>query len=260
MHFHLKVHCYWLYFRVYRPQTHFGAYMTAEALKLRTEDTFETNIQADAQASAVAAFKKARAVALPFHHWLFEDAIPKALCHEIITLPIEAARIEETYGKRDSHNDSRRFFDPALQQKRHVVHEVATLFQSKPVVRSLESLCGVSFKGSYLRIEYCQDREGFWLEPHMDIKEKIITMQIYLNTASDAATLGTDLYDNDKKPFSTAPSTLGQGMIFIPKEPNSWHGFEKRPIKDVRRSLIINYVTGDWRSRHELSFPEQPIS
>ena len=98
------------------------------------------------------------------------------------------------------------------------------------------------------------------LKPHMDIKEKFITLQLYLNTGTSAEKLGTDLYDNDKKHFSSAPSELGDGMLFVPKEPESWHGFEKRHIPDVRRSLIINYVTDDWRSRHELSFPDQKVS
>jgi hypothetical protein len=84
-------------------------------------------------------------------------------------------------------------------------------------------------------------------------------MQIYLNTDPDADTLGTDMYDKDKKWHSRAPGAMGNGMIFLPPEPASWHGFEKRPIADVRRSLIVNYVTDDWRARHELAFPESPV-
>ena len=41
-------------------------------------------------------------------------------------------------------------------------------------------------------------------------------------------------------------------MIFIPGD-DTWHGFIKRPIKGVRRSLIVNYVTGAWRDRYELA-------
>ena len=41
---------------------------------------------------------------------------------------------------------------------------------------------------------------------------------------------------------------------------NTYHGFEKRPIKGVRTSLIINYVTNEWRAREQLSFPETPIT
>ena len=33
------------------------------------------------------------------------------------------------------------------------------------------------------------------------------------------------------------------------------HGFEKRQIKGVRTSLIINYVTNEWRAREQLVLP-----
>jgi hypothetical protein len=40
---------------------------------------------------------------------------------------------------------------------------------------------------------------------------------------------------------------------------NTYHGFEKRTINGVRKSIIINYVTDEWRAREQLSFPEAPI-
>jgi len=47
-------------------------------------------------------------------------------------------------------------------------------------------------------------------------------------------------------------------MVFVPAD-NTWHGFEKRRIEGVRRSVILNYVTHDWRAREQLSFPESPV-
>jgi hypothetical protein len=93
----------------------------------------------------------------------------------------------------------------------------------------------------------------------MDIKEKRITIQIYLNTGPDAASLGTDLYRPDKSWHSRAEATSGKALVFLSREPESWHGFEKRAAPSLRRSLIVNYVSADWRSRHELSFPDAPI-
>jgi hypothetical protein len=48
-------------------------------------------------------------------------------------------------------------------------------------------------------------------------------------------------------------------MVFVPSN-NTYHGFEKRPIKGVRTSLIINYVTNEWRAREQLAFPDAPIA
>ena len=47
-------------------------------------------------------------------------------------------------------------------------------------------------------------------------------------------------------------------MIFIPSN-NTFHGFEPRTIPGVRKSLIINYVTNEWRAREQLAFPDQPV-
>ena len=47
-------------------------------------------------------------------------------------------------------------------------------------------------------------------------------------------------------------------MIFVPAD-DTFHGFERRPIKGVRKSLIINYVTDEWRAREQLAFGEAPI-
>jgi hypothetical protein len=230
--------------------------MSAQTMQLSPMESSEKTVIAD----AVSAFKKAELKTVPYKYWLFENALPMQLCRDIISLPIEPAGEYDTQGKRDSHNELRRFASPEMQKEFGVFADLAHLFQNKEVIQSLETLCDVSFSGSYLRIEYCQDKNGFWLEPHMDIKEKLVTIQIYLNTSPDAATLGTDIYNADKSHFGTASSRINQGMIFVPKEPNSFHGFEKRPILHTRKSLIINYVTDDWRARHELAFPNHKIA
>ena len=46
--------------------------------------------------------------------------------------------------------------------------------------------------------------------------------------------------------------------MFVPSN-ISFHGFEKRKIDGVRKSIIINYVTNEWRAREQLAFPTQPI-
>ena len=47
-------------------------------------------------------------------------------------------------------------------------------------------------------------------------------------------------------------------MIFVPSN-DTWHGFESRPINGVRKSIIINYVTQEWRAREQLAFPNQTV-
>jgi hypothetical protein len=40
---------------------------------------------------------------------------------------------------------------------------------------------------------------------------------------------------------------------------STWHGFVKRPINGLRKSVILNYVTRDWRAREQLSFPDATV-
>ena len=55
-----------------------------------------------------------------------------------------------------------------------------------------------------------------------------------------------------------APGTFNAGLVFIPGA-DTWHGFARRPIRGVRRSVIINYVKPEWRARHELAYPSAPV-
>ena len=40
---------------------------------------------------------------------------------------------------------------------------------------------------------------------------------------------------------------------------DTWHGFERRRILGLRRSLMLNYVGAEWRARQELCFPDRAV-
>ena len=52
---------------------------------------------------------------------------------------------------------------------------------------------------SYVRVEVICDREGFWLKPHCDIKEKLMSCLLFVNKHNESEELGTDFYDSDLK-------------------------------------------------------------
>jgi hypothetical protein len=194
----------------------------------------------------------------PFRHWLLSDILPDEVCAAIDALPVAPPRIMDTLGKRETHNSSRLFFGRDQQAAYPVCAAVAAGLQDDVVVRGLEALCGPTLKGSFLRIEYCLDTDGFWLEPHTDIGAKLFTMLIYLSDDPGSEAWGTDLYDPEMRLVATTPYQRNHGFIFIPGA-DTWHGVRRRPINGVRRSLIVNYVKPEWRSRHELAFPETPV-
>ena len=147
----------------------------------------------------------------------------------------------------------------AAQAAHHRIEvELSGLAAEERRIEALEKRTGATLRGHYLRIEYCQDREGFWLEPHTDIGAKKFTMLVYLSETDDAGSWGTDIYDNDLRHLGQAPGGFNKGLIFIPGH-DTWHGVEKRHYSGVRKSIIVNYVIPEWRSRHELAYPDRPV-
>nr|WP_109110874.1 2OG-Fe(II) oxygenase [Azospirillum sp. TSO35-2] len=195
----------------------------------------------------------------PYNHWLLSEALPDEAADAIATLPWGAPRVSDTYGKRETNNASRTYFGAENRAHYPVCETVAQAFQSRRVTDAIQKTCDVDLSGTNLRIEYCQDTDGFWLEPHTDIGVKKFTMLIYLSKGPNCAGWGTDVLDETKTVVARAPYAFNEGLIFIPGT-NTWHGFEKRPIDGVRKSIIVNYVGPEWRARHELCFPDQPLA
>ena len=73
-----------------------------------------------------------------------------------------------------------------------------------------------------------------------------------------SAIWGTDLYAGRDTHVRRLRFVDNGGMMFIPGE-DTWHGFRPRMIDGVRRSLIINFVTSEWRNRHECAYPDKPV-
>lgn len=204
------------------------------------------------------AFENARRNDVPYRHWLISDALPADIAQAIAKLPVNVPVIDDTLGRRDSHNSSRWFFSPENRARFPVCEEVTRAFQDPATVSLLEKNMGADFKGGFLRIEFCQDTDGFWLEPHTDIGAKMITLTVFLSDAPGSEDWGTDIYDSERRHIGRAPGAFNSGYAFIPAT-DTWHGVEKRKFDGVRRSIIVNYVKPEWRSRHELAFPDSPV-
>ena len=193
---------------------------------------------------------------VPYRWHLLADAFPARAIKTLADLPFPAPALDGVSGKRELHNDTRSYFDKAAMARFPVMRAVAEALQSTKVARAIESAFDARLDDTFLRLEYAQDIDGFWLEPHSDLGVKTFTCLIYLSEGHDD--LGTDIYGPDKRHFGRSPFQPGGALIFVPGD-TTWHGFEKRPIKGVRKSVILNYVTHDWRAREQLSYPEQVV-
>ncbi|MBM3647610.1 MAG: 2OG-Fe(II) oxygenase [Alphaproteobacteria bacterium] len=207
--------------------------------------------------SFIAALASATLVRRPFSHWLLRNALPADVAPALEALPLMPPG-SDTGGRRETHNAERTYCGVVNRRRFPVCDYLARAFQSRPLIQAIKEHMAIELAGSLLRIEYCQDTDGFWLEPHTDIGAKRLTILVYLSSDPASSNWGTDLYDEEGHLAGRAPYAFNAGVAFIPGK-NTWHGFEPRPIVGIRRSLIVNYVVPDWRSRHELAFPDRPI-
>jgi hypothetical protein len=194
----------------------------------------------------------------PYRHYLLESVFPDDVAEELAHLPFAPPVLNGVSGKRELHNDQRSYFDAAGVARFPVMAGVAEALQSTRIVRLIHDAFDAPIGDTFLRLEYAQDVDGFWLQPHTDLGVKKFTCLIYLSQGPGHETLGTDIYETPERHFGVSPFKRGAAMIFVPGD-NTWHGFEKRPIEGVRRSVILNYVTHDWRAREQLSYPERTV-
>lgn len=204
--------------------------------------------------SFLACLRKARHETSPFDYWLLDNPLPEGCCDEIANLPFPPPEGADFSGRRETNNALRVYFTPENQAKFAVCRRLVEGFQDAGVRAAIEEATDTDLSDSHLRIEYCQDTEGFWLEPHTDILVKKFTMLVYLSDDPKLANTGTDIHEGppDFKYVGSAPYGKNKGVLFIPGE-HSWHGAGHHPIKGIRKSIIINYVTSAWREKWELA-------
>ena len=195
-----------------------------------------------------------RHVRQPFDFWLLNDVLPADHLNAILALPIPPPSQMDFNGRRETNNSKRIFFNRESQEKYPACRRVAEGFNDPRVRAAIEAHTGTDLKDTSLRIEYCQDAPGFWLEPHTDIFVKKFTMLIYLLDSPGLKSAGTDIHEGppDFTYVTTAPYGRNLGVIFIPSK-DSWHGVGHHPLRELRKSLIINFVGPSWRDKWELA-------
>ena len=194
----------------------------------------------------------------PYRYYLLTDFFPPAVYAALNDLAVPAPSLSGVSGRRELHNDTRSYADAKSMVEFPVLRIVANALQSEPVIKALAKAFDAPIDDTFLRLEYALDIDGFWLEPHTDLGVKKFTCLIYLSDGPGHDELGTDIYANKETHIGRTPFTPNSAMVFIPSD-HTWHGFEKRPIHGVRKSLILNYVTHDWRAREQLAFPDAPV-
>lgn len=156
---------------------------------------------------------------------------------------------ENTQGRRAAAN-SQRFF---VKNDGSELSEIFSKFEHTGVRQYFSDLTGVSCYEGKLRVELCQDSPGFYLEPHIDIPEKLITLQFYIGQGERY--WGTSIYDKKHglilEKYKTVPYEHNTGWMSYCNA-KVVHGVEPHVVDGIRKSVIINYVVGDWRDTDQL--------
>ncbi len=202
----------------------------------------------------------------PFVHWELNQPLTEGQISEIVNADIENPE------KHSLNYDGTRAIDggegkfrkgisdggKALKFRCFITKENSKEFpnltnfikelQNKSTYERVSSLIDKDLSNSYVRVEVICDRKGFWLKPHCDIKEKLMSCLLFVNKHNESEDLGTDFYDSNLKKVKTMPYRDNYGYIFS-SGPNTWHGMEKKEIVKERRCLQVNYVSfqTDWK-------------
>jgi len=136
-------------------------------------------------------------------------------------------------GKRENNN------------RRHFVNKHSPLFNMfKYIDETLKTNPMFSIKGR-MRVELCYDATGYSLQPHIDIPEKYLTIQIYLGKQSSC----TSFHFPDGIIIPKWKHNCGYLMYEQDKIVHSLP-----PLKQDRQSVIINYVDDSWEDTSQLLY------
>lgn len=201
----------------------------------------------------------------PFNHWEINQPLTQAMIDEIVHADIKDPNKEGLAydGTRALDAGSGEFRKGIVSGGKadpfrcYVTKENATDFpalttliaslQTQETHEHIGNLIGKDLSKAYVRLEVICDRQGFWLKPHCDIEEKLLSGLCFVNLCGESEDLGTDFYDKDLALVKTVPYRHNYGYFFT-SGPNTWHGMELKTIQKERRCIQVNYVTfpTDW--------------
>ena len=192
------------------------------------------------------------ACSYPFKHWELSECLDKETLNEISFAQIpdgarayDGTRAADHTGK-GLDGKLRLFIDKNNCQHFPNLTKLINEFQDS-VATAISLLLHKDLSKSFVRLEIIGDKKGFWLKPHKDIPEKLMTMMIWANPNNENENLGTDLYNEKFDLVKTVKYHHNNGYFFSSKN-DTWHGLEMKEIKKERRCIQINYVSfeTDW--------------
>ncbi len=184
----------------------------------------------------------------PFKHWEISDCLDQDTINEISSAKIpEGGRVYDGTRAADHTGEGidgklRLFVSKENSVYFPKITNLIKVLQKKETYTNIANLIEKDLSNSYVRLEIISDKKGFWLKPHKDIPEKLMTMMIWINKYDESDLLGTDLYNDNYDLVKTIKYINNHGYFFSSGN-DTWHGLEMKEIKKERRCIQINYVT-----------------
>ena len=189
----------------------------------------------------------------PFQHWEFNNCLNYESLEEISKSQIpdgqrayDGTRAADLTGE-GMDGKLRLFITKKNCEYFPNLTKVINTLQSKFFSDKISKILNKDLSSSFVRLEIIGDKKGFWLKPHKDIEEKLMTMMVWANPYDESEDLGTDLYNKEFVITKTVKYKHNHGYFFSSGQ-DTWHGLELKNIKKERRCIQINYVTfeTDW--------------
>ncbi len=189
----------------------------------------------------------------PFNHWVFSKCLEEGALDEISFSNIPSGDRKYDGTRAADHTGQgvdgklRLFITKNNCQNFPYLTKIIGSLQSIEMVNKISKIIDKDLSNSFVRLEIIGDKKGFWLKPHKDISEKLMTMMVWANPYNESSNLGTDLYDKNFKLVKTIEYIHNSGYFFSSGD-DTWHGLELKEIQKERRCIQINYVTfnTDW--------------
>ena len=183
----------------------------------------------------------------PFKHWEFSQCLDKDTLDEISFTQIPNGNRVYDGTRAADHTGMgvdgklRLFVNKKNCQDFPNLTKLIKRFQGD-FASKISQLLDKDLSKSFVRLEIIGDKKGFWLKPHKDIPEKLMTMMVWANPYNENKNLGTDLYNENFELVKTVKYIHNCGYFFSSGN-DTWHGLEKKEIKIDRRCIQINYVS-----------------
>jgi hypothetical protein len=126
-----------------------------------------------------------------------------------------------------------------LNQTTGILKEISIAFNNNTVKSQFFNIFNMPIHDYRTRVELCMDSAGSWLEPHRDDPAKVITLQLYLTGAG-----------NSTRMLNTVTEVVPNMAWAFDNNNQPVHSLS--PLKNDRASIIVNYVTNDWRDKSVL--------